>query len=208
MIYTHGLHFAYHQSKQFSFPDLHCEDGETLLILGESGKGKTTLLHTLGLLIKPDRGQMVLDGRNLEGLTQKEMVQTRAQQIGIIYQKAHFVSSLSVRDNLLLANYLGAKEQDAQKVKYLSEELGFAGHLDKRPWQLSQGEQQRVSIARCLMNSPRLLLADEPTSSLDDNNCHKVIGLLKAQSEAIGASLLVVTHDQRLKDEFPNRVFL
>ena len=132
----------------------------------------------------------------------------RAKNIGIIYQRAHFVSSLSVLDNILLSNYLSGQKQDREKAGYLAEQLGFANHLSKKTNQLSQGEQQRVSIARALMNNPNVILADEPTSSLDDNNCQKVIKLLKKQSALIGASLVVVTHDQRLKDEFANQIFL
>jgi putative ABC transport system ATP-binding protein len=111
-------------------------------------------------------------------------------------------------DNILMPNYLAGQKQDREKAAYLAEQLGFAEHLTKKTNQLSQGEQQRVSIARALMNNPNVLLADEPTSSLDDANCQKVISLLKTQSSVIGASLVVVTHDQRLKDEFSNQVFL
>jgi lipoprotein-releasing system ATP-binding protein len=132
----------------------------------------------------------------------------RARQLGIIYQRAHFVSSLSVLDNILLANYLANQKQDKNKAAYLADQLGFAEHLFKKPHQLSQGEQQRVSIARALMNDPAVILADEPTASLDDLNCRKVVALLKEQSQSIGASLVVVTHDQRLKDEFSNQVLL
>ena len=208
MIISRNLHFSYTPHKQFSFPDIVCQDNETLLILGQSGKGKTTLLHLLALLLKPDQGEIHIDGKNLNNLSQTQIPGIRARQIGIIYQKAHFVSSLSVLDNLILANYLSNQKQDKDKAAYLAEQLGFAGHLSKKTSELSQGEQQRVSIARALMNDPKVILADEPTSNLDDINCHKVITLLKKQSGSIGASLLVVTHDQRLKDEFPNQIFL
>ncbi|CAG5009028.1 Lipoprotein-releasing system ATP-binding protein LolD [Dyadobacter sp. CECT 9275] len=208
MIISRDLHFSYTPQKQFSFPDIVCQDNETLLILGQSGKGKTTLLHLLALLLKPDRGEIHIDGQNLNHLSPAQILNIRALKVGIIYQKAHFVSSLSVLDNLILANYLSNQKQDKDKAAYLAEQLGFAGHLSKKTSQLSQGEQQRVSIARALMNNPKVILADEPTSNLDDVNCHKVIGLLKQQSASIGASLLVVTHDQRLKDEFPNQIFL
>jgi putative ABC transport system ATP-binding protein len=113
-----------------------------------------------------------------------------------------------VLENVLLPNYLAQKFQDKNRARALSEELGFAEHLSKKTHQLSQGEQQRVSIARALMNNPAVILADEPTSSLDDANCDKVITLLKNQSEQIGASLVVVTHDQRLKDVVANQVEL
>lgn len=208
MIASQNLRFSYSPSKSFSFPDIHCNDRETLLILGQSGKGKTTLLHLLALLLKPDSGDIAVNGSSVVGLAASQLTDIRAKKIGIIYQRAHFVSALSVLDNILMPNYLSGKKQDKEKASYLSEQLGFADHLSKKTNQLSQGEQQRVSIARALMNDPNVILADEPTSSLDDENCQKVIGLLKEQSSIIGASLVVVTHDQRLKNEFSNQVFL
>ncbi len=208
MIYSQELKFSYNQDKVFRFPDINCQNKETLLILGESGKGKTTLLHLLALLIKPESGKIVIDDQDLSQLSASDAAKIRSKLIGIIYQKAHFVSALNVLDNLLLANYLANETENIAKALYLAEQLGFEAHLHKKTNQLSQGEQQRVSIARALMNAPKVILADEPTSSLDDTNCHKVIELLKSQSELIGASLLVVTHDQRLKNEFSNQITL
>ena len=208
MITSENLHFSYSPQKKFSFPDIRCNDKETLLILGQSGRGKTTFLHLLALLLQPESGNIHIAGQSLSSLSSEEKTRVRAKNLGIIYQRAHFVSALSVLDNILLSNYLAGNKQDREKAAYLAEQLGFAEHLEKKTNQLSQGEQQRVSIARALMNNPNVILADEPTSSLDDNNCLKVIELLKDQSLSIGASLVVVTHDQRLKDEFPNQVFL
>lgn len=208
MISAKNLTFSYSSQKNFSFPDIVCGDSETLLILGQSGRGKTTLLHLLALLLKPSGGNILIDGKDTTTASPSEVVKERAKNIGIIYQKAHFVSSLSVKDNLFLSNYLSGEPLNKSKVEYLADHLGFSDHLNKKPSQLSQGEQQRVSIARALMNTPRVILADEPTSSLDDANCLKVIDLLRTESEAIGASLLVVTHDQRLKDVFPSQILL
>ena len=208
MISTNNLSFSYSPSKQFSFPDITCNEKEALLILGKSGSGKTTFLHLLALLLRPESGEILINNQNLASKSVAEAAAIRAVQIGLIYQKAHFVKSLSVMDNLLLSNYLSNQKQDQERAKNLAEQLGFVEQLSKKTHQLSQGEQQRVSIARALMNNPSVILADEPTSSLDDVNCEKVIALLKAQSEQIGASLIVVTHDQRLKDVFENRVVL
>lgn len=208
MITSKNLTFSYSPQKQFSFPDITCNDKEALLILGQSGRGKTTFLHLLALLLQPDAGNIQISGHTLSGLSSSERTNIRAKNLGIIYQRAHFVSALSVIDNILLSNYLAGNKQDKEKASHMAEQLGFADHLNKKTTQLSQGEQQRVSIARALMNNPNVILADEPTSNLDDNNCQKVIELLKKQSSLIGASLVVVTHDQRLKDEFPNQVFL
>lgn len=208
MIASKQLTFSYSPLKKFAFPDLKCNDREALLILGQSGTGKTTLLHLLALLLRPESGEISLNDRSLQQLPPAEAAKVRANDLGIIYQRAHFVHSLNVLDNILLANYLANQKEDKNKAAYLANQLGFSEHLLKKPHQLSQGEQQRVSIARSLMNNPAVILADEPTASLDDLNCRKVVSLLKEQSQSIGASLVVVTHDQRLKDEFSNQVSL
>lgn len=208
MITSQNLRFAYSDQKQFTFPDIHCQDGEALLVLGQSGKGKTTLLHLLALLLTPENGKIILGGKDSSGMSLAEKVRARATDLGIVYQKGHFVGALTVLDNLLLPNYLSNAKQDKSKAIALAAQLGFQEHLHKKTTQLSQGEQQRVSIARALMNNPNVVLADEPTSSLDDENCFKVVELLKNQVSAIGASLIVVTHDQRLKDAFHQKITL
>ncbi|WP_266368620.1 ABC transporter ATP-binding protein [Tellurirhabdus rosea] len=208
MLTSSQLTFSYSPEKRFTFPDLHCNDRDALLILGRSGKGKTTLLHLLALLLKPENGSVLINNTDLTRLSVSETAAFRAAHVGLVYQKPHFVSSLSVLDNLLLANYLAGQPQNPARARQLAEQLGFADRLPKRPHQLSQGEQQRVSIARAVMNSPNLILADEPTSALDDENCARVVDLLRQQSSQVGASLIVVTHDQRLKDAFSNQVLL
>jgi lipoprotein-releasing system ATP-binding protein len=206
MIASKNLTFSYHSNKNFVFPDLRCADGEALLILGGSGTGKTTFLHLLALLLQPKNGEIWIGDTNAASVSAAEAAAIRAARIGMVYQRPHFVRALSVIDNLLLSNYLASKTQQKDHAKALAKTLGFAEHLSKPTYQLSQGEQQRVSIARALMNTPNVILADEPTSSLDDTNCAAVIDLLKSQSQKIGASLVVVTHDQRLKDVFSNQV--
>lgn len=208
MLVTNQLTFQYGPARQFAFPNVRCADREALLILGQSGTGKTTFLHLLALLLRPKSGAVTINETDLTKLSPAETVAFRARHVGIIYQKPHFVSSLSVGDNLLLANYLANKTQQPQRVRELAGQLGFGDQLAKKTHQLSQGEQQRVSIARAVMNQPDVILADEPTSSLDDENTNRVVTLLREQSEQIGASLIVVTHDQRLKDVFPNRINL
>ena len=208
MLVTNQLTFQYGPMKQFAFPDLRCADREALLILGRSGTGKTTLLHLLALLLRPGSGSVTIGQTDLTQLSPAATAAFRAKHVGIIYQKPHFVNSLSVIDNLLLANYLANKSQQKQRARELAGQLGFSDQLPKKTHQLSQGEQQRVSIARAVMNQPGVILADEPTSNLDDENTNRVVTLLREQSEQIGASLIVVTHDQRLKDAFKNRINL
>ncbi|MBC3783836.1 putative ABC transport system ATP-binding protein [Spirosoma sp. LMG 31448] len=208
MLVTNQLTFEYGPQKQFTFPDVTCADREALLILGRSGTGKTTFLHLLALLLRPKTGAVTVNQTDLTTLSPAQTAAFRARHVGLVYQKPHFVSSLSVLDNLLLANYLANKPQNKERARELAEQLGFREQLAKKTHQLSQGEQQRVSIARAVMNQPDVILADEPTSSLDDENTNRVVALLRQQSEQIGASLIVVTHDQRLKDVFKNRVNL
>lgn len=208
MLVTNQLTFDYSPTKQFVFPDVRCADREALLILGRSGTGKTTLLHLLALLLRPKGGSVMIDQTDLAQLSPAQTASFRAEYIGIVYQKPHFIGALSVIDNLLLANYLANKPQQKKRALELAGQLGFGDQLTKQTYQLSQGEQQRVSIARAMMNQPGVILADEPTSNLDDENTDRVVSLLREQSEQIGASLIVVTHDQRLKDVFQNRVFL
>ncbi len=208
MLKTRNLEFNYTGSKSFRFPNITCSSGETCLILGNSGTGKTTLLNLMGLLLAPSSGEILLKEENTARLLPRQKVSFRANHIGIVYQKAHFVQSLNVIDNLLLANYLAGQPSRPQKAAELAETLGFS-HLLLKPVQyLSGGEQQRVSIARAVMNTPALILADEPTSNLDDENCEKVISLLETQAISVGASLLIVTHDQRLKSRFKNQIKL
>ncbi len=208
MLACSELSFSYDTKKTFNFPSFSCEKGETLLILGNSGTGKTTLLHLLALLLTPNGGSIKINNNELATLSAKEATKMRANHLGIIYQKPHFVSSLSVLDNLLLANYLADRKESKEQAQKLATNLGISSLLDKKISMLSGGEQQRVSIARALMNNPDVILADEPTSNLDDENCEKVIQLLENQSKNIGAALVIVTHDQRLKDNFKNIITL
>lgn len=208
MLSTKNLTFSYSLHHKFTFPDLQCDAKQTLLILGNSGSGKTTYLNLLGLLIQPSSGDLTINDKACVSLNSKQIVDFRALNIGLIYQKSYFINSLTVIDNLLLANYLSNKKLNLEKAKSLAKTLGFSEMLSKKVQELSGGEQQRVCIARALMNEPKIILADEPTSALDDTNCENVISLLKNQSEAIGAALVIVTHDQRLKNKFTNQITL
>lgn len=202
MIIINDLAFGYASHKVLSIPQLQVEEGKHLLILGASGSGKTTLLHILGGLLAPQEGTVRIGQTDLYRLSGAQRDKYRGQNIGLIFQKAHLISALSVQDNLLLAQYLAGMAQDRGRVKEVLTNLGLADKLHKKVKALSQGEQQRVTIARALLNRPRVILADEPTASLDDTNAHKVIDLLKSQAEQNNASLLIATHDQRVKDQF------
>ncbi|MFY0593489.1 ABC transporter ATP-binding protein [Roseivirga sp.] len=202
MISIDNLSFGYSAQKVLAIPHMEVKETEHLLILGNSGSGKTTLLHILGGLLEPKEGKVVIGNTDLYGLSAQQRDKYRGQNIGLVFQKAHLISALSVGDNLLLAQYLSGTAQDKGRVYEVLDELNLAHKVDKKVRTLSQGEQQRVTIARALLNRPRLILADEPTASLDDENAMKVLTLLKGQAEKYNASLLIATHDQRVKDEF------
>lgn len=208
MINSSGIRFQYNATTVFDFPDIRCEASHTCIVTGNSGKGKTTLLHLLGGLLKPASGKINIGQTVITGLTGRQLDAFRGKHIGIIFQQSHFVQSLSVLENLLLPCWLTGKKQQADKAKSLLEQLGIADQLHKNTGSLSQGQQQRVSIARALMNDPVLILADEPTSGLDDHNCHKVATLLQQQAKAANAALIIVTHDQRLKNQFQQIIHL
>ena len=178
-----------------------------LLILGASGVGKTTFLHLLSGLLKPLEGEIDLIGTPISKLTMSEMDRFRGKNIGIVFQKPHFINSLTVKENLQLAQYI-SKKIDKTRISSLLESLGIVDKANKKTLNLSQGEKQRVAIALAIVNSPKLILADEPTSSLDDLNCDKVINLLKNQAAKYKAKLIIITHDYRLKKHFKNTLSL
>lgn len=208
MIVTKDVTFFYNATTQFAFPDVKCNPSETLLITGNSGKGKTTLLHLLAGLLRPKKGEITIDNNNVSQLSEKKLDQFRGKNIGLILQQSHFISSLSVLDNVVLASWLASGKKATEKAKQLLSDLDLESQMYKLPSQLSIGQQQRVSIARALINEPKLLLADEPTSSLDDENAMKVADLLEKLAKNYNASLIIVTHDQRLKNKFANQIHL
>ena len=207
MIITKDLKFKYNDQASFSFPDIKLAKDENLLIIGNSGRGKTTLLHLLAGLLKSNSGLINLYEQDINNLTQYQMDKFRGQNIGIVFQKPHFVNSLTVKENLQLAQYLGNKEDKNRVIDILSS-LDILDKKNKKPKKLSQGEKQRASIAMAIVNSPKLILADEPTSSLDDKNCERVIKLLKKQASEFKAQLIVITHDNRLKKHFKKSIKL
>lgn len=206
MISTTGVTFSYSKDQVFHMPDLYCEPGSTILITGDSGKGKTTYLHILAGLLKPNSGEVLIDKTDIAKLSEGKGDKFRGKHVGLVLQKSHFVSALTVIENLEMASWLATGKKNTARAKSLLNSLGIADQADKLPNQLSIGQQQRVSIARALMNEPKVLLADEPTSSLDDKNAEKVIKLLTDLAKEYKASLIIVTHDSRIKEKFTNKI--
>lgn len=208
MLSTNSLSHSYSKGQSFDFPDINCEAGHTLLVLGSSGVGKTTLLHILAGILKPSIGEVIINGTSLFKQSANALDTFRGQNIGLVFQKPHFVQAVSAQENLMLAQRMAGKQADKNRVAGLLDSLNISGRASARTYQMSQGEQQRLSIARALVNDPKLILADEPTSALDDKNCEEVVALLRQQAESVNAALIIVTHDSRLKDLFPDHLEL
>jgi len=208
MLQTKNLTFFYNKETRFTFPELSCDSSNALLITGSSGKGKTTLLHLLAGLLRPKNGEIIIENVDISSLSEKQLDQFRGKNIGLILQQSHFIASMTVLENVVLASWLATGKKAVAKAEKLLSELDLENQKHKLPSQLSIGQQQRVSIARALINEPKLLLADEPTSSLDDENAFKVAELLEKLSKEYKAALVIVTHDSRLKNKFSNQINL
>ncbi|MAU16774.1 MAG: ABC transporter ATP-binding protein [Muricauda sp.] len=209
MISTKGLTFKYdNQDAVFKFPDIELGESENLLILGKSGIGKTTLLHLLAGLLRPMDGSIEIDDVPIHGLSNKQLDRFRGQNIGLIFQNNHAVQSLKVVENLKARLFFAKKSVSPPRIADLLEHLDIADCTNKKVRELSEGQLQRLGIAMSIVHQPQVILADEPTSSLDDDNCNKVMQLLMEQADANDANLIVITHDQRIKPLFTKKLEL
>jgi putative ABC transport system ATP-binding protein len=205
MIRLHQVSHRYDNSSMLVFKDWTIQAREQWLVLGASGSGKTTLLHIITGLLEPESGDVQINGTSLYTLSAKQLDRFRGRNIGIVFQRPHLIRSLTVFENLILAQSLAGLSVDAGRVRQVLNSLKIAEKEHAYPSELSQGQLQRVSIARAVVNRPTILIADEPTSSLDDQHTQIVLELLKEQSELNKAILLVATHDKRVKDSFTHR---
>ena len=176
--------------------------GEVVLIMGPSGSGKTTLLLMLGALLKPTQGEIKLDADVLSAMGENRLPDIRLRRIGFIFQDFNLLSALSALENVaIVAELAGAKRSEARrKAETLLRGLGLGERLGFLPEKLSGGEKQRVSIARSLVNDPTVILADEPTANLDSKIGHDIMHLLKRIAKEQDLSVVIVSHDQRIKD--------
>lgn len=177
-------------------------EGRHTLLLGPSGCGKSTLINVLAGLITPTSGEVSVAGEPMSRLGAGGRDRLRRRTIGIVFQNLRLISALSVRQNLGLAQHIALGRADPGATNSLIERVGLAHRADARPRELSQGEAQRAAIARALCAEPKIIVADEPTSALDDDNAVAMCDLLLSSAEATGATLLIATHDRRLKSRF------
>ena len=204
MISIKGVTHSYNNRSKLSFSDWQINAGERWLLLGASGSGKTTLLHVLTGILAPSAGEVTIANTAIYQLSSKKLDQFRGRNIGIVFQRPHLIKSLTIVENLLLAQSFAQLPENHERIHQVLQSLGIADKKTAYPNELSQGQLQRVSIARAVINKPALLIADEPTSSLDDKNAQAVLQLLMQQSELNNATLVVATHDTRVKDAFTN----
>ncbi len=194
-----GITHQYHHGESLRFADLEVPIGQHTLILGDSGSGKTTLLHILSGLLKPNEGIVRIAGQDIYGLPARKLDAFRGQRIGLIFQEAHLVKSLTIKENLQIAQGFAGARVDNDRILEVLTLLNLDSKANSYPRKLSRGQMQRAAIARAVINRPSILVADEPTASLDDRNTGRVLDLLLNQAEQQGATLIIATHDKRVK---------
>ena len=187
------------------------EAGEFVALLGQSGSGKSTLLNLVAGLDRPTSGSVLVHGRDLAKMSSEELARYRRNDVGMVFQAFHLIPSMTITENVELPMRFAEVERTerAQRSRETLERVGLAKRLDHRPSQLSGGEQQRVSLARALANSPSLLLADEPTGNLDSRTGEDILNLIRDVSMSMGMTVVMVTHERALAERFAQRcIFL
>lgn len=203
-----GVSHQYPGGEKLLFPDLRMAAGEHTLLLGDSGTGKTTFLHILTGLLQPTEGQVRIAGEEIYTLNTRAQDHFRGQHIGLVFQNAHLINSLTLYGNMRIAQEFAGKKHDTERINRTLSILDLYDHRDKFPRKLSRGQLQRAAIARAVINHPEILVADEPTASLDDTNTQRVMDLLFEQANVHGATLLLATHDNRIKERFHHTTIL
>lgn len=199
MIQTHDLAYRYAQGPALAFPDVDVAHGGTLLLQGRSGAGKSTWLALAAGLLTPAAGRVRVAGQDLGCLRRGERDTWRGRTIGFLPQRLHLSDALSVERNLALAFFAAGVAEDRAAIRAALDALEVGGLAQRRPNQLSGGQAQRVALARAILLRPRVLLADEPTASLDDQAAAAAVALLRATAHRCGATLVLATHDARVR---------
>ena len=178
--------------------NLMVEQGEFIAIVGRSGSGKSTLLHMLGGMDVPTSGKVIVDGRDISGMTKDELTIFRRRKIGFVFQNYNLLPLMNVYENIILPIQLDGLKPDRKFVEHIMEMLGLTEKKFAMPNQLSGGQQQRVALARALAAKPAIILADEPTGNLDSSTSQDVLGLIKVSSEQLGQTVAMITHNEEI----------
>ena len=178
-----------------------CEKGEFVAIVGTSGSGKSTLMHILGGVDRPDSGSVYMDGQDIYKQNDEQLAIFRRRQVGLIYQFYNLIPVLDVVENITLPALLDGRKVEKSRINQMINDLGLKGREHHLPNQLSGGQQQRVSIGRALINSPTVILADEPTGNLDSKNSQEIMNLLRLSNEKYHQTLIIITHDEEIANQ-------
>lgn len=202
MIHTTGITKSFGSLQVLKGIDLTINKGEFVSIIGASGAGKTTLLQIIGSLDKADQGELIVDGINLNQLSDKQLTAFRNKHVGFVFQFHQLLPEFTALENVCIPGFIaGRKKQEVEaQAKELLKKMGLAERIGHKPNQLSGGEKQRVAVARALINQPSLILADEPSGSLDSANKKELHSLLRELCNEYGLTILVVTHDKELAE--------
>ena len=202
MIEVKNIHKSFGTLKVLKGVNLTVKKGEIVSIIGKSGAGKTTLLQIIGTLDKPDSGSIMIDGVDVFALKEKELADFRNRHIGFIFQFHQLLPEFTTLENVMMPAMIARMDEKEaeQRAMKLLKELGMAERLTHKPSQLSGGEKQRVAAARAMMMSPNVILADEPSGSLDESNKNELHKLLLQMREQYGQTIIIVTHDKELAE--------
>ncbi|MET0311550.1 MAG: ATP-binding cassette domain-containing protein [Burkholderiaceae bacterium] len=203
MIHTQGLRFRYRSGPEIAFGDVAVGQGETLLLRGASGAGKSTWLALVAGLLTATSGEVIVAGQELGVMPPARRDAWRAKNLGFLPQKLHLSEALTVRGNLALAYFAAGLDEDEAAIGETLGALGVAQLAHRKPAQLSGGQAQRVALARAVLLCPKVLLADEPTASLDDHYAAAAVKLLQESAVRCGATLVIATHDRRVTEALP-----
>jgi putative ABC transport system ATP-binding protein len=182
--------------------EFHVAPGEQVVLMGKSGCGKTTLLHVIAGISRPDSGVVRVDGCDITRLSEAGCDRLRADKIGYVFQTFNLLPGFSALENVILGMTFAGRGADASRARQLLERVGLKHRITHRPQQLSVGEQQRVAVARALANRPKLLLADEPTANVDSGHQHQIIDLVRETCQEENVALLLVTHTAEVSEQF------
>ncbi len=210
MIHIKNLTHFYEEKKIIHIEEWKVEKAEQWTLIGNSGSGKTTLLHILAGLLKPSdkNAEIYIGEQNIQNLSETKLDKFRAKNIGLIFQKAHLIPTLNVMQNLLLVYFLAGIKQNKKHCQEILAQVNLSNFDKYYPEQLSVGQAHRVAIARAVLLEPAIILADEPSAGLDDENTTQILTLLKTQTEKYNASLIIATHDNRIKQHFDKILYL
>lgn len=208
MLETTGIQKRYGNLQVLKNINLKVEQGEIVAIVGASGAGKSTLLHILGTLDKPDQGKVIIRGTDVFGQTQKNLAAFRNKSIGFVFQFHNLLPEFSALENVIIPGIISGRKDDEvrKKASSLLEMLGLSARMDHKPSELSGGEQQRAAVARALINSPDLILADEPSGNLDSKNAVDLHNLFFQLRKDLNQTFIIVTHNQDLSSMADRRV--